>query len=354
MVINTVMRRKDSQVDLQKCMVEKVIEISQAEFSALCNGLLEDKDYISKYKDLMRVDNNGITHCLLVLGSDTEDGILINSEGYNYARYSAYIPNIRQSVTLEQFPALESFNKRMIDVTNSIMNQAIASCEESGDPEYRVDINKYNRVGEPAVYPALIDDMLRDLGNVDETILYSDSIDLMLNSKAIDIPFDYSDEDFTDIEILCARHVLWLYGGEGEKMDLSGKAFLNVDFSGKDLNGADFENCKFYHCTFDNASLVNCNLQNALFSNCSLYNVTSEEAELQNARFFSCNLAKAFFTHSNFKEAVLKSCQTTSSSFMNCCIENIALEETDLPNDKMVDSELDWIKNDIPDFEPNM
>ena len=202
------MRRKDSQVDLQKCVVEKAIEISQAEFSALCNGLLEDKDYISKYKDLMRVDNNGITHCLLVLGSDTEDGILINSEGYNYARYSAYIPNIRQSVTLEQFPALESFNKRMIDVTKSIMNQAITSCEESGDPEYRVDINKYNRVGEPAVYPALIDDMLRDLGNVDETILYSDSIDLMLNSKAIDIPFDYSDEDFTDIEILCARHVL--------------------------------------------------------------------------------------------------------------------------------------------------
>ena len=235
MVINTVMRRKDSQVDLQKCMVEKVIEISQADFSALCNGLLEDKDYISKYKNLMRVDNNGITHCLLVLGSDTEDGILINSEGYNYARYSAYIPNIRQSVTLEQFPALESFNKRMIDVTNSIMNQAIASCEESGDPEYRVDINKYNRVGEPAVYPALIDDMLKDSGNVDETILYSDSIELMLNSNAIDIPFDYSDEDFTDIEILCARHVLWLYGGEGEKMDLSGKAFLNVDFSGNGL-----------------------------------------------------------------------------------------------------------------------
>ena len=55
--------------------------------------------------------------------------------------------------------------------------------------------------------------------------------------------------------------MLWLYGGEGEKMDLSGKAFLNVDFSGKDLNGADFENCKFYHCTFDNASLVNCNLK---------------------------------------------------------------------------------------------
>jgi len=52
LVINTVMRRKDSQVDLQKCVVEKAIEISQAEFSALCNGLLEDKDYISKYKSI--------------------------------------------------------------------------------------------------------------------------------------------------------------------------------------------------------------------------------------------------------------------------------------------------------------
>ena len=47
------------------------------------------------------------------------------------------------------------------------------------------------------MYPALIDDMLRDLGNVDETILYSDSIDLMLNSKAIDIPFDYSNAIFS-------------------------------------------------------------------------------------------------------------------------------------------------------------
>ena len=74
------------------------------------------------------------THCLLVLGSDTEDGVLINSEGYNYARYSAYIPNIRQSVTLEQFPALESFNKRMINVTNSIMNQAIEAVKNRAIP----------------------------------------------------------------------------------------------------------------------------------------------------------------------------------------------------------------------------
>ena len=43
MVINTVMRRKDSQVDLQKCVVEKAIEISQAEFSALCMvSLIQD------------------------------------------------------------------------------------------------------------------------------------------------------------------------------------------------------------------------------------------------------------------------------------------------------------------------
>ena len=82
--------------------------------------------------------------------------------------------------------------------------------------------------------------------------------------------------------------------------------------------------------------------------------ISLAQAEFQNSRFFSCNLDKAYFTHSNFKDAVLKNCQTTNSSFMNCCIENIALKETDLPNDEMFDSELDWIKNDIPDFEPNM
>lgn len=45
----------------------------------------------------MYVDSEGTMHCLLVLDEDspngTPDGILVESEGANYARYSSYLPN---------------------------------------------------------------------------------------------------------------------------------------------------------------------------------------------------------------------------------------------------------------------
>lgn len=39
---------------------------------------------------------DGVNHCLLVFGENHSDGILVRSEGSNYARYSAHIPNARQ------------------------------------------------------------------------------------------------------------------------------------------------------------------------------------------------------------------------------------------------------------------
>lgn len=38
---------------------------------------------------------NGIYHCLLVLGENQPDGVLIEAEGYDYARYSSYFPSAR-------------------------------------------------------------------------------------------------------------------------------------------------------------------------------------------------------------------------------------------------------------------
>jgi hypothetical protein len=38
--------------------------------------------------DMMCVDSDGITHVLLVLDEEGEDGILVNSEGSAYARYT--------------------------------------------------------------------------------------------------------------------------------------------------------------------------------------------------------------------------------------------------------------------------
>jgi hypothetical protein len=38
----------------------------------------------------MYIDTNGVYHCIYVKGEGAKDGILIESEGYSYARYAAY------------------------------------------------------------------------------------------------------------------------------------------------------------------------------------------------------------------------------------------------------------------------
>lgn len=57
--------------------------------------LFDNQEFIKEHRDLMYQDRDGVSHCLLVLGEGEEDGILVESEGSLYARYSALLPNAR-------------------------------------------------------------------------------------------------------------------------------------------------------------------------------------------------------------------------------------------------------------------
>ncbi len=48
--------------------------------------------YLPQYKDLMGYYDDSY-HGVLFVNMDSGDGLLVNSEGYDYARYSQYIPN---------------------------------------------------------------------------------------------------------------------------------------------------------------------------------------------------------------------------------------------------------------------
>ncbi len=91
-------RRKESVLQQDECEIEKVVELSREEFHHFKNNMLDDYDFISENSDLMCVDKTGTTHCILVLGDDYDEGILVNSEGSAYARYSALLPNARSFI----------------------------------------------------------------------------------------------------------------------------------------------------------------------------------------------------------------------------------------------------------------
>ena len=88
-------RRKEPELDASECKIEAVVELSDMQFRSFKHHMLENYDFIREHVDVMCRDRNGLDHCLLVLGEGHEEGVLIDSQGSAYARYSSLLPNAR-------------------------------------------------------------------------------------------------------------------------------------------------------------------------------------------------------------------------------------------------------------------
>ncbi len=97
LTINTSLVRKQEEFRTTKCVVEKVIELSEAAFTKLITKPLEDNWQITANRELMWQDDDA-AHCILFVDKKTGDGLLVESEGADYARYAQYIPHAKDIV----------------------------------------------------------------------------------------------------------------------------------------------------------------------------------------------------------------------------------------------------------------
>ena len=97
--LQAVFERKTNEFPVRDCVIEKIVELPEPEYRQFKNNLLRDIGFIAENADLMHRDSNGINHCLLVLGEGCSDGVLVEAEGYQYARYASLLPGAREFVT---------------------------------------------------------------------------------------------------------------------------------------------------------------------------------------------------------------------------------------------------------------
>ena len=102
LIINANLLRKESEFRTKSCVVEKAIAVPHAEFDELKRHPLRDHRLIAENADLMYCDNDDNYHCLLIYDEEQGDGLLIDSEGTSYARYSQYIPGAKELVDRQQ------------------------------------------------------------------------------------------------------------------------------------------------------------------------------------------------------------------------------------------------------------
>ena len=89
---------KESTLNQKPAKIEKILGLSKKDYDYFVNHLLDDYSFLHENNELMYADENDVEHCLLVIGEEHEDGVMVQTEGYHYARYSALLPNAKQFI----------------------------------------------------------------------------------------------------------------------------------------------------------------------------------------------------------------------------------------------------------------
>ncbi|WP_407384099.1 DUF6329 domain-containing protein [Ruminococcus sp.] len=130
MILNVHLNNKPTEYGLSRCNVAQIVELTHDEFITLKSRPLDYYDFITDNKDKLQYDNSNIRQCIMFLDGDGDDGILVDPQGYDYARYSAYIPNSRQLCRLGQYPSLDEHNRDMESLVNHYVREVIDSQSE--------------------------------------------------------------------------------------------------------------------------------------------------------------------------------------------------------------------------------
>lgn len=82
------LERKQPTVEFDNCDVVEVAELSETDFRHFEANLFEDYDFIIELGEQSHKEGERVS-CLLVVSKSVPYGVLVNSEGYSYARYSS-------------------------------------------------------------------------------------------------------------------------------------------------------------------------------------------------------------------------------------------------------------------------
>lgn len=170
------LRRKESEQRVDRCKIEAVVELDSDQFYDFRNHLFDNQEFIKEHRDSMYQDSDGINHCLLVLGIGEEDGVLVESEGSLYARYSALLPNARTFI-----------NQQIEAITDKIMHEG---CTQSESGAWVISFNKISEYLNADITPRnTLGEML-----INELCMRDDVLDIRATDDCIEMKY-YTDQE---------------------------------------------------------------------------------------------------------------------------------------------------------------
>ena len=120
-----------SNLSAVPCEVEKWIPINHWTFEQIKRSPLLDLEVVKAYHSNMFYDN-GINHCIMLLDDCGNGGILVESEGYDYPRYSCFVPNAR---TLYEDHLMTDSERELRGLIRTAANKALETVFADEDSE---------------------------------------------------------------------------------------------------------------------------------------------------------------------------------------------------------------------------
>ena len=364
-----IFRRKEVCFEPSECEIEKVIHLSDSEFARFQQTLLDNYDFLRENAELMRVED-GVTHCLLVVGESFEDGILVNSEGSDYARYAAYFPNAKsflltqgqtQQVAQAEAPAVAAPAVTGISPTllaygekmGKIIDKAILEALECHDGStYMLSLTEIRDANKFVLFDEeMFMDMLRERPEIVE-MEGGDLGDILitLDPDAIE-QYDLAKMRVLtqqDVEVIYAKHILYTYTNDGEQADFRNCRLTNLDLRHMQLSGADFSGALLENVRMDSTGVCCTVFDGTKFVGCNMTGIIAEESDFHGATFTDCKMRNGIFTHSNFAQTQFHDSDLWMSDFRSCCIERSNIMEAETEAVNLTDTSEDeayWLNN---------
>ena len=298
---------------------------------------MEEYTFIVESNELMKGSSNGNTRCLLVLGEGFDDGILVDSGGFDYARYSALIPNARQIIAYDQryesIEVLESgINETVDDVLELVRNY-------NGDGKLCVDL--CDIAEEHSLNQ-------RDFLLLEDTLFECDEIkSAHLNGNVMIIEINRQEEEQAtssrycpseeEIEIIKAKHILWNHDQQGgERADFSNMYLTDCILTNASLNCANFKNAILNGGNLCRGSFMSCD-----FTGAELYNIDGIEAVFEESDFTGAKLVNCNFLDADLMECNFTGSDLSGSDFNMARIDNSDFTGANTETAKLVGAQTD-------------
>ncbi len=73
--------------------VEQIIQLTYEQYQHFLSHIWEDMPFFEAHKRSTDCDSKGVSRCLLVTARNIRGGVLVDCQGYSFARYAADLPD---------------------------------------------------------------------------------------------------------------------------------------------------------------------------------------------------------------------------------------------------------------------